>query len=63
MVRDMPLDYDAILAVSGDGLLHEVFNGLALRPDARKALQIPVAPIPSGSGNGMALSLVGIKVC
>ncbi|KAH7103880.1 ATP-NAD kinase-like domain-containing protein [Auriculariales sp. MPI-PUGE-AT-0066] len=61
LVREMALDYDAILTVSGDGLIHEILNGLANRPDARKALQIPVAPIPTGSGNGFSVSLIGLK--
>lgn len=32
--------------VSGDGMVHEVFNGLAGRPDAADALRIPVGHIP-----------------
>jgi len=63
LVQDMALEFDAILAVSGDGLLHEILNGLAKRPDARKALRTPVAPIPTGSGNGFSVSLLGLKVC
>ena len=52
--------YDAIVCVSGDGMLHEVLNGLAQRADAREALQTPVAPIPTGSGNAVALNLLGV---
>lgn len=62
IVETMSLDFDAVVTVSGDGLLHEVLNGFAKRPDARKAMQIPVAPIPTGSGNGFSLSLLGLKV-
>lgn len=37
-----------ISPVSGDGLIYEVINGLAARPDAKKALRIPIGPIPTG---------------
>ena len=37
-----------ISPVSGDGLIYEVLNGLAARPDARKALRIPIGPVPTG---------------
>ena len=40
--------FDAIVCISGDGLIHEVLNGLAERPDAIQALQLPIAMIPSG---------------
>lgn len=52
-------EHDCIVCVSGDGLPHEVINGLATRPeDAVRALQhFAVAQLPGGSGNGMALSL------
>jgi len=40
-------------------LVHEIFNGLGKRPDARKALQTPLAHIPCGSGNGMSTNLNG----
>ncbi|KAK7992836.1 hypothetical protein PG988_001630 [Apiospora saccharicola] len=53
-------DYDIVIPCSGDGLPHEVFNGLGKRPDARRALQqIAVAHIPCGSGNGMSCNLNG----
>lgn len=52
--------YDTIMALSGDGTLHEIFNGLAQRPDARRALaSIAVSHIPCGSGNAMACNLYG----
>lgn len=53
--------YDAIVCVSGDGMLHEVLNGLAKRKDAESALQIPLVPIPAGSGNAVALNLLYIE--
>jgi len=49
---------DGIIVVSGDGMVHEVFNGLAGRPDAADALQIPVGHIPGGSGNAFAKSIL-----
>ncbi|RAL08232.1 putative sphingosine kinase [Aspergillus homomorphus CBS 101889] len=52
--------YDAIVCCSGDGLPHEVFNGLAKRADALKALTtMAVAMVPCGSGNAMAWNLFG----
>jgi diacylglycerol kinase family enzyme len=41
-------DYSALVAVGGDGTLHEVVNGLLSRPDK---LKVPLALIPNGSGN------------
>ncbi|KAJ2611774.1 Sphingosine kinase 1 [Coemansia sp. RSA 1365] len=49
--------YSAIVAVSGDGLLHEILNGLLLRPDWAKYRNVPLGIIPTGSGNGLAKSL------
>ena len=52
--------YDVVATCSGDGLPHEVFNGLGRKPDARRALsQIAVAHLPCGSGNAMSLNLNG----
>ena len=61
LVEKMDIDkYDTVVACSGDGTPHEIFNGLAKRPDARKALSnIAVSHIPCGSGNAMALNLYG----
>jgi len=47
--------YDALVTVSGDGLVNEVINGLRQR---EKNDAPPVAPIPAGSGNGLVASLV-----
>ena len=46
--------YDALVIVSGDGLVNEVINGLRQR---EKDDAPPVAPIPAGSGNGLVASL------
>lgn len=52
--------FDIVVVCSGDGLAHEVFNGLGNRPDARRALsKIAVAHIPCGSGNGLSHNLNG----
>ncbi|PWN43340.1 hypothetical protein IE81DRAFT_322409 [Ceraceosorus guamensis] len=54
--------YDAIVTVSGDGMLHEILNGLAKRPDGAEALEkVCVAPIPTGSGNAISVNLLGVK--
>lgn len=52
--------YDVVACCSGDGLPHEVFNGLAKRKDARRALsKIAVIQLPCGTGNAMSLNLNG----
>ena len=52
--------YDVIASCSGDGLPHEVFNGLAKKPDATWALsKVAVAQLPCGSGNAMSWNLYG----
>ncbi|KAK2609066.1 sphinganine kinase lcb4 [Conoideocrella luteorostrata] len=52
--------YDTIMACSGDGTPHEIFNGLAKRSDAVHALsRIAVSHIPCGSGNAMSCNLYG----
>ena len=53
-------NYDVIASCSGDGLPHEVFNGLGKRPNARRALsKIAVVQLPCGSGNAMSLNCFG----
>ncbi|TKA28689.1 hypothetical protein B0A50_03016 [Salinomyces thailandicus] len=55
-----PESVDVVACASGDGLPHEVFNGLAKQKNARRALRkVAVAQIPCGSGNGMSLNLNG----
>ena len=51
--------YSAIVAVGGDGTLHEVVNGMLHRKDQRK---IPVAFIPNGSGNDVCKCLEIVDV-
>ncbi|KAG0315013.1 Sphingosine kinase 1 [Dissophora globulifera] len=47
---------DTLAVVSGDGVLHEVINGLLTRPDWDRARRLPIAIIPAGSGNAIATS-------
>ncbi|KAJ2551078.1 hypothetical protein EV175_003826 [Coemansia sp. RSA 1933] len=49
--------YSSLLTVSGDGLLHEVLNGLLKRKDWSKYKNIPLGVIPTGTGNGLAKSI------
>lgn len=47
-------EWDGIVTVSGDGLLHEVLNGLLQRPDWEEAVKTPMGILPCGSGNALA---------
>eukprot|EP01135_Chromosphaera_perkinsii_P003587 Nk52_evm45s248 gene=Nk52_evmTU45s248 len=49
--------YDGIITVGGDGLLHEVLNGLLHRDDKKQASKMPLGLLPAGSGNAMVRSL------
>ncbi|KAG9318886.1 ATP-NAD kinase-like domain-containing protein [Chiua virens] len=60
IVQNIDLTYDALVVVSGDGLIHEVMNGLAKHATPEKAFSIPIAPIPAGSGNGLSLNILGL---
>ena len=52
--------WNVVACCSGDGLPHEVFNGLGQRPDASVALEkVAVTCLPCGSGNGLCLNLNG----
>lgn len=52
--------YDAIACCSGDGLPHEVFNGLGRKLNAVEALsKVAVVQLPCGTGNAMSLNLNG----
>ena len=52
--------YDAVACCSGDGLPHEIFNGLGRRSDAAQALsKVAVTQLPCGTGNAMCLNLFG----
>lgn len=62
IVKELGLDYDVLVTLSGDGLIHEAMNGFALHAQSAQAFNIPVAPIPTGSGNGTSLNLLGLEV-
>ncbi|XP_004748901.1 sphingosine kinase 1 isoform X2 [Mustela putorius furo] len=49
--------WDALVVMSGDGLMHEVVNGLMERPDWETAIHKPLCSLPAGSGNALAASL------
>jgi len=52
--------YDVIASCSGDGLPHEIFNGLGKKSDATRALsRVAVVQLPCGTGNAMSWNLNG----
>ena len=63
LVRDLDINsYDVVMACSGDGVVHEIFNGLAKRADARRAFaQLPIAHVPCGTGNSLSKALYGVR--
>jgi len=61
IARKLKLGYDALVVVSGDGLIHEVLNGIYQHEHRVKAFSIPIAPIPTGSANAMSLNLLGLQ--
>ncbi|KAG5271154.1 hypothetical protein AALO_G00176500 [Alosa alosa] len=67
LIREISLqEWDGIIIVSGDGLLHEVINGLMERPDWEMAIKTPVGILPCGSGNALAGSVnhyAGYDMC
>jgi len=51
--------FDGIVSVSGDGLLHEIINGLMIRDDWETFKNtITIGGIPGGTGNGLVKSLL-----
>ncbi|KAI8080187.1 ATP-NAD kinase-like domain-containing protein [Gilbertella persicaria] len=63
IAQDLDIDaYDAIIAVSGDGVIHEIINGFLKRPDAREAMKkVSLGIIPGGTNNSLAISILGEK--
>ncbi|KAM9857386.1 sphingosine kinase 1-like [Aulostomus maculatus] len=58
LVREADLtQWDALVILSGDGLLFEVINGLLERSDWEEAIRIPLGILPGGSGNALAASI------
>lgn len=55
LARDAAQDgCDAVVAIGGDGTVHEVVNGLMAAPASQRP---PLAVIPAGSGNDFAYAL------
>ena len=51
--------WDCIVCISGDGLIHEVINGIMNRPDKDEFLQrTTISFIPAGTANGLVASLI-----
>ncbi|KAI3428489.1 hypothetical protein D9Q98_007314 [Chlorella vulgaris] len=48
---------DAVVALGGDGTMHEALQGLLTRQDWEATRQLPLAQIPCGSGNALAASV------
>ncbi|KAL6704812.1 sphinganine kinase lcb4 [Coniothyrium glycines] len=61
IARELDIDaFDVVACCSGDGIPHEVWNGLGKRKDAARALvKIAVAQLPCGSGNALSLNFNG----
>lgn len=58
LVKEADLSqWDALVIMSGDGLLYEVINGLLERSDWEEAIRTPLGILPGGSGNALAASV------
>ncbi|XP_070838930.1 sphingosine kinase 1-like [Chaetodon trifascialis] len=58
LVKEADLSqWDALVIMSGDGLLFEVINGLLERADWEDAIRTPLGILPGGSGNALAASI------
>ena len=55
--------YDAVVTASGDGLLHELMNGLMAHERWQEAIKTVIGVIPFGSGNGLAASVGSWSLC
>ena len=53
-LENLQEDYSCLVAVGGDGTIHEVINGLMFRPDKKR---VPIALIPNGTGNDLCASI------
>uniref|UniRef100_A0AC35FPE3 DAGKc domain-containing protein n=1 Tax=Panagrolaimus sp. PS1159 TaxID=55785 RepID=A0AC35FPE3_9BILA len=57
-LRNDLFDFNAIIIVSGDGLIFEVINGILERSDGEEVLKkVAFGIVPSGSGNGLLASV------
>lgn len=55
------INLKSIIVVSGDGLFYEAINSLMARIDWEQAITVPIGIIPTGSGNGLAYTLLRQK--
>ena len=53
-----PNKYDAIIGMSGDGLINEILNGMINRPDKEEALKTPLGAIANGTSNCFAAEVM-----
>lgn len=52
-------DYDGIITVSGDGLIHEIVNAIYRRPDKLSMMStLGIGCIPGGSSNGLVKAIL-----
>jgi sphingosine kinase len=49
--------YSAIVCISGDGVFHEIINGLFTRKDWKNIINIPLGIIGAGTGNAISQNL------
>uniref|UniRef100_A0AC34G385 DAGKc domain-containing protein n=1 Tax=Panagrolaimus sp. ES5 TaxID=591445 RepID=A0AC34G385_9BILA len=57
-LRNDLFDFNAIIIVSGDGLIFEVINGILERSDGEEILKkVAFGIVPTGSGNGLLASV------
>ncbi|KAL2917053.1 hypothetical protein HK105_203485 [Polyrhizophydium stewartii] len=57
MIGKLRRKYKCAITVSGDGVFHELVNGLLLRPDWETARQLPIGIVGSGSANALSRNL------
>ncbi|XP_076457192.1 sphingosine kinase 2-like [Babylonia areolata] len=58
LMKDMELSqWAGVVVVSGDGLVHEVINGIMQRTDWDSAIKLPIGCIPAGSCNALVSSI------
>jgi sphingosine kinase len=51
-------NYDGIVALGGDGIVHEIMQGIKNRTDSKELLdKLKLGIVPCGSANGLAKSL------
>ena len=56
--KELKFSYAGIITISGDGLVHEVYNGLWQREDWSELCDFPIGIVPGGSGNALNCSLL-----